>query len=677
MILHIVPHQHFDIVWRRDHQWYRRRRAELYMQAFELLAGNAQVTFSFSQAYALQEFLASHSEYKEPVRQWLKQGRLEFIGGMLTIADVNLSSLASLIQNIDLGRQWFRDELDYEVAVGAFEDAFGVSAQLPQVLHLAGYQCYKAGRMPRPNRDEPVGNYRWQAQNGSLVRCISNTLCGMSWGWGNRDNPDEPPVTSVAEKCARVKADLVRAIDGAAGFEHALITVMGEEHDILKELPEIVDELNAEYLTRNIRLGFDTYQNYYRQITDQEWEKTPVYAASEDFSRLFTGCYTSRIDSKIRPRQLETRAFAAASPVPHAVWRNLALMQFHDAIAGCHVTENAQFLAGLYDESCRELATGDYRIFWDRVLPDFPAQTVSESALPAEFGDWSFAQNGENVAMAYRGCPIPDIGVVAREESGTLWTEEYSDRRTDFSGCERLTRVCRGGSKLCLQFAAEERNFRLFWPGFSRIVYRKTLTFLPDSAWVKVDLDLDFLGNSTEIAVRIAGDRPLTEGLAEIPGGTVRRTGYSRQLVCGDAFPALNFVQFDRYVWCNAGTPSHAFRGEGLENIILRSPVKRWAPWFPVTPTDDMWDNGPRKYHFIFCADNRNLSRCDLHKAGIEFNLMTQGISFDVQPLDLPANLMAAAVTEEAVYVYETEGRPAVWRGQTFGPLEISKVMTR
>ncbi len=677
MMLHIVPHQHFDLVWRRDHQWYRRRRAKLYIQAFELLSSNEQTTFSFSQAYALEEFLTSYPQYKEPVRQWLRQGRLEFIGGMLTIADVNLSSLGALIQNINQGRQWFRREFDYEVAVGAFEDAFGVSAQLPQVLHLAGYQCYKAGRMPRINQDEPVGNYRWQAQNGSTIRCISNTPCGMSWGWGNRDNPDEPPVTAIADKCARVKADLVKAIEGATGVEHALITVMGEEHDILRELPQIIDELNAEYQSRNIRLQFSTYQNYYREFTDAEWETTPVYAATEDFSRLFTGCYTSRIDSKIRPRQLEMRAFAAASPVPDKVWRNLALMQFHDAIAGCHVTENAQFLSGLYNESCRELAKRHYRIFWDRVLPDFTGGEVSESALPADFGDWSFVRDGEKVAMTYRCHLVPDISLLAREDSGTLWTEEYSDRRTDFADRETLTKVYRRGRALCMQFDVEERNFRLFWPGFSRLVYRKTLTFLPDSAWIKMDLDLDFLGNSTEIAVRIAGDRPLTEGVAEIPGGTVGRTGYPRQLVCGDAFPALNFVRFDRYAWCNAGTPSHAFRDNGLENIILRSPVKRWAPWFPVTATDDMWDNGPRNYQFIFCADNNNLSRCDLHKAGIEFNLMAQGISFAVQNLDLPANLMVAALTEEAVYVYETEGHEAVWRGLTFGPLEIKKVMTR
>ena len=57
MQIHIVPHQHFDLVWRRPVAWYAERRAQLYRQAIELLEQHEEFTFSFSQTLPLAEFL--------------------------------------------------------------------------------------------------------------------------------------------------------------------------------------------------------------------------------------------------------------------------------------------------------------------------------------------------------------------------------------------------------------------------------------------------------------------------------------------------------------------------------------------------------------------------------------------------------------------------------------------
>jgi len=689
MKVHLVPHQHFDLVWRRPSRWYAEHRAALYRQAFGMLEKYSDFTFSFSQSLALREFLDADPGMRSVVAEFIRQGRLEWIGGQLSIADVNLCSPMALVRNIEAGLKYLRDTFGYEVRIGAFEDAFGVSAQLPQLLSLSGYEFYKAGRMPRAVSPEPTGCFRWEAQDGSLIRCVANSPDGLSWGWGNLDNPDEPHAT-MQERRNRLEQELRAAVAGAekAGLEQALVTVMGEEQDIFPEIVELVRELQKEFSERGIELFFSTHEAFCRSISEKEWTETPVYHSDEDFSRIFTGCYTSRIESKTHPRLLENELLAAefTGPVAPQCRETLALLQFHDAICGCHIDENADFLTKKYEE-CRKVLKGlphslPWRRLWHEFGPPGPWRSVSEKNIA--WGRWrlEFDNAGRPGSLTFdsRAVPIPQI--VAREENGTLWTEEYSGREAFFQALESAAEISFHDDELQLRTDFYDRNFRNYWTGFSRLRYTKTLKFRKDSPWMEVSLSCDFLGNSTELSVRLAlaGSR-FRSGTAEIPFGTVARQEYSRELTRSENFPALNFVSFGDFLWLNAGTPGHAFRTGGLENLFLRSPVKRWAPWFPVTPTPAMWDNGPREYRFALCADASSCPPGDKHRIGAEFQLAANNVSFEsVVPswaMDLPENLVIAGIDGEGfLWLYECAGRETVWasRNLIFAPRQIRKV---
>ena len=259
MKIHLVPHQHFDLIWRRPVLWYRERRAQLFRQILALLTANEDFTYSFSQVLALKEFLEDSPGEWDTVERLIRAGRLEWIGGSLSIPDLNMISPDALIRNIQAGRRYLHEEFGCEVIVGAFEDAFGVSAQLPQILSLCGYQYYKAGRMPRGMGAEPSGCFRWEAQDGTEIRCIANSPDGMSWGWGHPDNPDEPPA-SHAERRKRLETELRNAVRGAlhSGLSDALVTCMGEEHDVFSEFIPLVRELRSELAESGIELEFST-----------------------------------------------------------------------------------------------------------------------------------------------------------------------------------------------------------------------------------------------------------------------------------------------------------------------------------------------------------------------------------------------------------------------------------
>ena len=690
MKIHLVPHQHFDLIWRRPVLWYRERRAQLFRQILALLTANEDFTYSFSQVLALKEFLEDSPGEWDTVERLIRAGRLEWIGGSLSIPDLNMISPDALIRNIQAGRRYLHEEFGCEVIVGAFEDAFGVSAQLPQILSLCGYQYYKAGRMPRGMGAEPSGCFRWEAQDGTEIRCIANSPDGMSWGWGHPDNPDEPPA-SHAERRKRLETELRNAVRGAlhSGLSDALVTCRGEEHDVFSEFIPLVRELRSELAESGIELEFSTHERCCRSI--RNWEETPLYRCTEDFSRLFTGCYTARIESKEHPRALESELLACAfagEKIPASAVESLTLLQFHDAICGCHISENADFLAKRWEEAHDSLRSLQRLLPWKALWRPFGnADQWRSPAGSMTFGEWEILlDSGKRLSgLRFAGNAVPLPQIVAREENGTLWTEEYHGKMHAFSPDEQTAEFCLRDGELQIRSTFCDRNFRNYWPGFSRLAYTKILKFHPDWPWMEMILDYDFLGSSTELSVRLPAENcAIRSGTAEIPFGQAGRGEYPRELTRSELFPALHFVAFGNYLWLNAGTPGHAFREGALENIFLRSPVKRWAPWFPVTPEESMWDNGRRSCRFALCADALRHTRGEWHRIGMEFQLAAYGISCrtDVPQgwENLPADLVPCALDEEGfLWIFNAADQMLDWpdRNLRLRPHEIRKVEFR
>lgn len=673
--IHIVPHQHFDVIWRRPVDWYVERRAELYTQALFMLEKYPHFTFTFSQAATLRQFLEHEPSRTERFKALLSEGRMEIIGGVETIIDLNLSTGTSILRCIEDGRRWFAKTLNYDVRIGAFEDAFGISAQIPQILHLCDYSFFKSNRMPRPGKDDISGDFLWRGLDGTTIRCVSPDANHVEWGWGYPDNPDDLTTPSLERRIEKVRSKLIQAPN--MDSEHILFVVMGEEHDILEETVVIVDELNRA-TTKDVIFKFSTFMNYYRHLDDSYWRHVPVYDTNTDVSRIFTGCYTTRIDSKQLPRRLEHiligRAFGGmaldeAAEIRH--WRTLHIAQFHDAIGGCHIDENADFLTSICEKSIESLIDEPIKLPWNPFIPSFPDKPCegSVSANDAlEYGCFQISTNNrEELSVKYKGTRFDRfIDIIAREEHGTLWTEEYGDREIVISQSERLIASESTDSYCRLKLSGESPATTELWPGFSRLTYEKTLTFFRESDMVLVELDLELLGNSAEIAIRWPIS-DVEECLAEIPFGSIKRTVYEPTTICGRAFPVLNWVRTNTFAIVNQGVPSHVIRDGFLETVLSRSPVKRWSPWFPVTPTESCWNNGKHQFRFLLIPVSPSVSNGQLHHVGMEFNMPKS----NPEPLEwihsMPDNLVVMDRRringkQERWLIFEADGRETTWR---------------
>ncbi len=694
--VHVVPHQHFDLIWRRKFAWYSKRRAEIFIQALDQLRRYPGYTFTFSQAMPIREFLTDFPQYRDEFTKNLHAGRLEILGGCESICDLNMSSPAAIIANIESGLNYFRKEFNYQVTAGAFEDAFGVPDQLPSVLKMSGYRFYKAGRMPRTGHPDLSGDFIWRAKSGDSIRCVSPETGNSDWGWGYSHNPDDPARPTMSERRGKVLESLLSA--AFKDTSDVLYFMTGEEHDIVEKLPELLDQASA---VTGAAYKFSTCNRYYDSLPESHWKNAPVYDSATDLSRLFTGCYTSRIGSKLHARKLEygisshnfNSLDSKPAKLPRSVNNSLFLLQFHDSICGCHIDENASVLERRFSKSDKVLSKNQPAVAFKTRIPDF--KTESKKVYKPDTGKIKFGKfhlkiaQGQLNSVEFSGCDYGNIcELAAREDSGTLWTEEYSGGKFNFAGQEMIDYVSIGPNNLDIVTKFQFDDFKSMWPGFSMLNSRKRMTFNKNSSFVSVKFEIFWMGGATELSVRwtAAGDK-LKKCLVETPFGSRERTPCqpSTDTMTGDAFPVLNWCRTGKTAIFNRGTPGHALRGGGIETIILRSPVKRWSPWFPVTPSDQSRDNGNHAFEFLVDLGGGKRSAADLHRTGIEYNLgdNVSEIKVDAFAL-LPDNIViAGAHRDEAgcihALLFEAEGHNSVWKdsnfriGELFKPYQIKK----
>ena len=164
----IVPYQHFDIIWRRSVDYYRQLREEIILTVLKMLRKYPEFKFTLSQAVVLRMFLEQHPELKDELAGYIREGRLEIIGGMETIPDVNMITGESIVRNVFYGRQWLEENLGVKVKVACLEDTFGMSGQIPQILKKCGYRYLKPGRMPG-TKSEVKGGFLVRSQYGPFI----------------------------------------------------------------------------------------------------------------------------------------------------------------------------------------------------------------------------------------------------------------------------------------------------------------------------------------------------------------------------------------------------------------------------------------------------------------------------------------------------------------------------
>ena len=336
-VLYVVGHHHFDIVWRRSLEGYIQVRDGQITRVLELLERFPQFKFTFCQAAAVRYYLRDHPEAEDVFRRHIVDGRVEIVGGMETIADTNMPCGEALIRNILVGREWWTKRLGADVKMGCQLDAFGMCAQLPQILADCGYEYLMAGRVPNTPPGFAHNGGLWEGLDGSQVvvgypgRAVqtSSRVCNV-------------PVTYTALE--HMERSLRQAVDSTDPWP--VMFYATEEELIFPEVFDMMDRVGRE---TGVPFEFVLATPAYELLADRR-RRGELPTHHGDINPEFTGTYTTRIRLKQAYRQAERRHrdaelwCALAHVMGHRYpagrldqgWRDLSLVQFHDALCGCH-----------------------------------------------------------------------------------------------------------------------------------------------------------------------------------------------------------------------------------------------------------------------------------------------------------------------------------------------------
>jgi len=574
---------HSDLTWQHTFGEYDEIRAKQLDTMADRLERYPDLCAYVEQAYIMERYFQMRPEKKEIFRKAHGEGRFTIMGGML-IPDLNMSSGELLIRNLQLGRRVYADLFGEEPDIANLADAFGMPAQIPQILKKAGYRFLSPGRLPglTLDRNRP---FLWTAPDGSsipVIPCNHAVLhnCFVCNWIVCLDTVETLTATLENVRHSELPDDL-------------LVQYSTEFEDIPEDVFTVIQRMNREHEGRRIEFG--SIRNYAARL---DCGSLPAF--SGELNPIFTGCYTTRCDIKRRFRALEnlmfeTEMLGAAADVPHdfePAWRLLMECSFHDALCGCHTDACFRQIAGKFKKIDRLLA--DARTAFAKKFSgpfvfdpgqggttplEIPAEDAPSSLKNADcqrmedgsllavldlepHGVTSVETSKSKAARVSKVSPVfeteffsvdfrqpaPKIWskklrraiadpafefgeLLIRSESGSMWTEvfhgPYFGRE---SADERVTSVVAGPAAFVLtvdgEFRPVGKNGEKIFGGFGSLTFRKEYRFFRKLDWFTLGVTLDFSGVDTKVSLRfpVAGlDVLSAQGVFGIPMGAVVR----------------------------------------------------------------------------------------------------------------------------------------------------------
>lgn len=400
--VYIAAMDHFDLVWRRafdrDIEWKGQNFVcyadleEYYIKdSIELCKKYPMYNFKIECVMALEKFLERNPDYEETVKEYIKSGRIYVPFSGINIIDSNLVGGESIVRNFLYGYQYLKDTYDVEPDGMDRNDAFGNSAQLPQIARKFGTKWMY--HITYSNCDK---NY-WRGLDGSIVYDMKPTGVGNVGGYlkyrpcpvckGFKDKHcDYCNDRRIDEKfMEKVKFPLNVDEEKIQSLEiPGYIYANGEEvmpsEDVVKWAIENKDKYNIEFI--NVEKYVEHYKKY---IDNADSAPEDDIMQKQECNCNNTGCYVTRIKIKQMVRKLENSIAAAEALAISAyiekktypydelrhIWNNLLFGMFHDAVAATIVDEG-------YYEICDYL--NEAQELCDKIIREYAEMSAEKKA---------------------------------------------------------------------------------------------------------------------------------------------------------------------------------------------------------------------------------------------------------------------------------------------------------
>ncbi|RAL12310.1 alpha-mannosidase [Aspergillus homomorphus CBS 101889] len=171
-IVYAIGHCHIDTCWLWPWAETKRKVARSWSNQCDLMDRYPEHRFACSQAQQFKWLKEYYPSVFDRVKQWVKKGHFQPIGGSWVEHDTNLPSGESLVRQFLYGQRFFESHFGERCTTFWLPDTFGYSTQIPQICRLAGMSRFFTQKLSWNNINNfPHTTFQWVALDGSQVMC--------------------------------------------------------------------------------------------------------------------------------------------------------------------------------------------------------------------------------------------------------------------------------------------------------------------------------------------------------------------------------------------------------------------------------------------------------------------------------------------------------------------------
>ncbi|MCB9854036.1 MAG: alpha-mannosidase [Phycisphaerales bacterium] len=326
---HLVGHAHIDLAWLWT--WddsINNVIPHTFGQALVFMDEFAEFTFSQSSATLYQATQVHHPKLFEKIRERVREGRWEIVGGRWCEGDNNMISPESHARHFLYGQRYFKKHFDRMARVGWEPDTFGHCWTMPQILRKSGIDSYY---FCRGGKNEPL--FWWEGPDGSRVLAFEEPATG---GWYNDDVSDEKvkELIRFALKTGTTDELMVYGVGNHGG---------GPTREYIESALAMKDREGWPLVK------FSTATEFF-DILHKMSDKLTIPTIKTDLNPVFSGCYTSQSEIKRLNRKSECAIESAEvlTTLAHmhdndlayprakfeALWQDVLWSHHHDTLPG-------------------------------------------------------------------------------------------------------------------------------------------------------------------------------------------------------------------------------------------------------------------------------------------------------------------------------------------------------
>jgi alpha-mannosidase len=327
-VLHIIGYSHIDAAWLWPWQDGSNLALTTARSALDRITETPGFRYSHSSSTHYRWIEKADPGMFEEIRQRIREGRWEVVGGWPVEPDCNLPSTESFVRHGLYGKRYCQSKLGVDVKVGFNPDSFGHAAGLPTILKQCGYNYYV---FMRPvTKDEPNNLpqfFWWEGPDGSRVLTLKIL--------DSYDNPASR-IPEVADASF------------APGFKHGAFILGVGDHGGAVTKAQIRQVLELRNNSSLPELRWSTVSEFFKAVeASPAMASLPVIRGGLQHSAR--GCYSACGEIKYQNRRSE-RAMVEAEGIAllanldlgraypkaefESAWWNILFNQFHDLLAG-------------------------------------------------------------------------------------------------------------------------------------------------------------------------------------------------------------------------------------------------------------------------------------------------------------------------------------------------------